>query len=149
MPPRRYSTATLRHRLQQAGTRFLLSIAVGCAAVLLKVSAVHAGTMTAADIGGRWTMADIPGANDLFTVKASVQPGQVVMTLPEKQIHLSAGQDVVLTPCGAQVYCSAKDFSPAVRFELISQNKADLSIKSGDSGGYAYLDVPLRRDAGD
>ena len=149
MHPSRYSTAAVRHRLQQAGTRFLFSIAVGCAAVLLKVSAVHASPMTAADIGGRWTMADVPGANDLFTVEAAIRPGQVVLTLPEKQIHLSAGQDVVLTPCGAQVYCSAKDFSPKVRFELTSQNKADLSIKGGDSGGYAYLDVPLRRDGGD
>jgi hypothetical protein len=56
---------------------------------------------------------------------------------------------VALTPCDTRTFCSQKDFSPTVRFELTSKNRADLSIKGDDARGIAYLDMPLHRETAD
>jgi hypothetical protein len=145
-----YRNVMLQNRMQRVIARLLLSIAATCAAVLLKSTLVHAAvTAQVADIGGTWEMAGIAAPNDSFTVKLNPRPDRVVLTLPEPQMHLASGRDVTLAPCDTRAYCSAKDFSPTVRFELTAKNRASLSIKGAGANGLAYLDVPLQRQRAD
>jgi hypothetical protein len=128
--------------------RTLVGLTAACLAVLLKVSVVHAeAVVPSAYFEGKWVLADIPGSNELFTVRVEQTADRTVLTLPEKEVRLASGQDVVLQTCGTAAYCSTKDFSPTVRFELLARNKAEVLIKGSDGQGWIYVDASLRREA--